>query len=179
MTLQRVLTIIFTASFLIACKRQTPISTTVEQKPVLNNLDTIPDLKEIVNAIAKGNSVESSHIGYGGVPSKQWERYEQLKNKATDAELVTLTDHRNPAVRCYAFQALAAKQSDQTFKVLLKHLNDASVVSTQSGCIVMDQLVGDYFADVVNPDYAEDGVYKLHKKEREILDSILLQSKQK
>lgn len=171
MTIQRILTILFTASLLIACKQQTPISTTVEQKPVLSNRDTIPGLNEIVNAIAKGNSVESSHFG------KQWKRYEQLKKLATDAELVTLTDHKNPAVRCYAFRALAAKQSDQTFKVLVKHLNDASVVSTQSGCIVMDQFVGDYFIYVVNPDYAEDGVYKLHTKEREILDSILLNDK--
>lgn len=134
MTKLQTLAFILTTNILFACGGQERTAKIVEQKPVSINLDTLPDLKKIVDGLEKGNRVESSHIGEGGSPSKQWDKYEQLKKVATIDQLVALTDHKNSAVRCYAFQALAAKRSDKVFSILLKHLNDTSVVHTQSGC---------------------------------------------
>lgn len=135
------------------------------------------DLKGIVDAIEKGSTVESSHIGEGGVPSKQWEKYEQLKKVANADQLIPLTNHKSPAVRCYAFQALAAKSSGKVFNVLLAHLTDTSKVKTQSGCILSNEFVGDYFIEVVTPRRIENDIYKLTSKERAVLDSILLNDK--
>jgi hypothetical protein len=177
MTTLQTLTFILTASILFACGGQKRTDKIVEQNPVSINLDTLPDLKKIVDGIEKGNRVESSHIGEGGSPSKQWDKYEQLKKVATIDQLVALTDHRNSAVRCYAFQALAAKHSDKVFSILLKHINDTSVIHTQSGCIGMTQYTGDYFVDVVTPNYVEIDIYKLNKTEKKTLDSILLNDK--
>jgi hypothetical protein len=177
MTTLHTLTFILTASILFACSGQGRTDKIVEQKPVSINLDNLPDLKKIVDGIEKGNRVENSHIGEGGSPSEQWDKYEQLKKVATIDQLIALTDHKNSAVRCYAFQALATKRSDKVFSVLLKHLNDTSRVSTQSGCMVMTQFVGDYFVDVVTPNYIEVDIYKLNQTEKKTLDSILLNEK--
>lgn len=177
MTILQTLTIILTTSILSACSGQTQTDKIVEQKSDYINLDTLPDLKKIVDEIEKGNRVESSHIGYGGSPSDQYAKYEQLKKTATVEQLTSLTNHKNSAVRCYAFQALASKKADNVFTVLLKHLHDTSTVVTQSGCIVMTELTGDYFIDVVTPDYIALDVYKLNQKERQTLDSILLYDK--
>jgi phosphoglycolate phosphatase-like HAD superfamily hydrolase len=162
---------------LFACSGQVRTDKIVEQNPPSTNLDTLPDLKKIVVGIEKGNRVESSHIGYGGSPSSQWDKYEQLKKVATNDQLISLTDHKNSAVRCYAFQALAAKRSDKIFTVLINHLNDTSIVHTQNGCIGMSQLTGDYFVDVVTLNYIEIDSYKLNPAEKKILDSILLNDK--
>ena len=149
MTPLQTLTFILTASILFACGGQERTDKIVEQKPVSINLDSLPDLKKIVDDIEKRNRVESSHIGVGGSPSKQWDKYEQLKKVATIDQLIALTDHKNSAVRCYAFQALATKRFDKMFPILLKHLKDTATVQTQSGCIVITQFTGDYFVNVV------------------------------
>lgn len=177
MTPLQTLTFILTTSILFACGGQERTDKIIEQKPVSINLDSLPDLKKIVEGIEKANRVESSHIGEGGSPSSQWDKYEQLKKVATIDQLVALTYHKNSAVRCYAFQALATKRSDKIFSVLLKHLKDTSRVYTQSGCIGMTQLVGDYFVEVVTPNYIEVDIYKLNQTEKKTLDSILLNDK--
>ena len=176
-TTLQTLTFILTTSILFACGGQERTDKIVEQKPVSINLDSLPDLKKIVASIEKGNRVESSHVGEGGSPSEQWDKYEQLKKVATVNELVALTYHKNSAVRCYSFQALATKRSDKIFSVLIKHLNDTSKIFTQSGCVGMTQLTGDYFVDVVTPNYIEVDIYKLNQTEKKTLDSILLNDK--
>lgn len=177
MTTVQILTIILTASIFSACSGQKRTDKIVEEKPVSINLDTLPDLKKIVDGIEKRNSVESSHIGEGGSPSAQYAKYEQLKKIATVEQLTALTSHKNSAVRCYAFQALAYKKANNVFTVLLNHLHDTSPVYTQSGCIGMTYFTGDYFIDVVTPNYIDFDVYKLSQKERQTLDSILLYDK--
>ena len=171
------LTIILTTSILFACEGHERTKEIVQTKTISINLDTLPDIKKIVDYIAEGNSVESSHIGYGGIPSDQYAKYEQLKKVSTVKQLTALTDHKNSAVRCYAFQALASKKADNVFTVLLKHLHDTSSVYTQSGCVGMTYFSGDYFIDVVTPDYIDPDVYKLNQKERQTLDSFLLYDK--
>ena len=177
MTTLKTLTIILTTSILFACSGQVRTKENTQEKTVSINFDTLPNLKKIVNGIEKGNRVESSHIGYAGSPSNQYKKYEQLKKIATVEQLTALTDHKNPAVRCYAFQALASKNADNVFAVLLKHLHDTSSVETQSGCIVWTELTADYFINVVTPDYVDLDVCKLNQKERQMLDSILLYDK--
>jgi hypothetical protein len=174
MTTLQCLTFIWAVSILSSCGGQERPNKIVEQKQVSFNIETLPDLKKIVNSIEKGNGVESSHLGKGGIPSKQWAKYEKLKKVATNDQLIALTDHKNPAVRCYAFQALASKRSDKIFPILLKHLNDTSRVSIQRTCVLMTQYVGDYFVDLVTPNSFEVDICKLNQTERKTLDSILL-----
>lgn len=177
MTTLQTLAFILTTSIFFACCGQGRTDKIIEQKPVSINLDTLPDLKKIVTVLENRNSVESSNIGVSGSPSNQYASYEQLKMTATVEELTALTDHKNSAVRCYAFQALASKKADNVFTVLLNHLHDTSSVYTQTGCIGMNYFTGDYFIDIVTPDCIDLDVYKLNPKERQTLDSFLLYDK--
>jgi hypothetical protein len=162
-------------------KHHASSSTSNETSQPERNVEAVENkvgtVQNIVAQIEAGNRVESSHIGIAGSPSSQWDLYKQLKNSATTEQLIDLTDHRNGAVKCYAFHALASKRSDKLFPVLLKHLYDTSTIETQSGCIVMTELVGDYFLNVVTPNYIDLDVYKLNESERRIVDSILVNDK--
>lgn len=135
-------------------------------------MDTIPKLKLIVTEIAIGNSVESSKFGEGGSPSKQWEKYEQLKKSASTEQLIMLTDHKNEAVRCYAFRALTNKNSDKVYPILLNHLHDTSTVFTLTGGHRGREYVGDYFIKTAN--YFQMDLSKYNDKERKALDSLIM-----
>lgn len=133
-----------------------------------------PQIRNTVSKIAQDNMYKSSAIGYGGARPEQWDRFEKLKQNATDQELITLTDHKNPAVRSYAFQALAERNSNSIFEILLNHLTDTAQLQTFQGCIVSSQTVGDFFLDVVTPPYISPTAYKLNRKQRKTVDSLLL-----
>jgi len=131
------------------------------------------ELVSIISALEDGGQVESARLGAAGEPSRQWERYEHLKELATVDQLIGLTDYDNAIVRCYAFQALAAKNAVRVFEVLLRHVDDSESVSVQRGCIGMTELTGDYFINVVTRGADANG-YHLNPTERERLDGILL-----
>lgn len=174
LTGHNLLAIIFTTTIIFSCTQGGRKEKMIEQNIALTHLFRTSGLIKIVSGIEKGNTVESSHIGETNVPSRQWEKYEQLKRTASADQLIQLTDYKNPAVRCYAFQALAAKGSDKIFDILLNHLNDTSKVERRSGCIGWIEFSGDYFIDVVTTKQIDEDVYKLNRSERKILDSILL-----
>jgi hypothetical protein len=108
-----------------SCNGQTPTSSAIR-----------PVIQKIANGIAKDNVLKSAGVGYGGVRTDQWERFEKLKKEATDEELKELTENKNPVVRCYSFQAIATRKSIDVFPILLKHLNDTARIETFQGCIV-------------------------------------------
>lgn len=174
-TLQALLTISILSIF-IGCNRKMAFEQSLENKSTLK-IDIPSNLKNIIIDLEKGKSIESSYIGYQGLPSDQWDKYEQLKKVATIDQLITLTNYQNPIVSSYAFQALAAKNSDKVFPLLLKHLNDTTTVKFQNGCTIHTGLTTDYFIDIVTTDNIEEDTYKLNLSERKILDSILLNDK--
>ncbi len=135
---------------------------------------SIPELKQIVSEIEKWNRVESPFIGHASMSSIQWKKFEQLMKIATEEQLIGLTDHKNSVVRCYAFQALAARNSSKVFKVLLNHLRDTPHVETQRNDLVANYFVGDYLIEAVTPNLFPTDIYKLNYRERKTLDSILL-----
>jgi hypothetical protein len=146
-----------------SCNGQTPTSSAIR-----------PVIQKIANGIAKDNVLKSAGVGYGGVRTDQWERFEKLKKEATDEELKELTENKNPVVRCYSFQAIATRKSIDVFPILLKHLNDTARIETFQGCIVSSQVAGDYFLGVVTPEYIDLDAYKLTSRQRATVDSILL-----
>jgi hypothetical protein len=133
-----------------------------------------PEIGNTVNRIEKDNMLKSLGVGYGGVRTDQWDRYISLKEKATSEELITLTDHNNGVVRCYSFQALATRKDINIFPILIKHLTDTTIITTFQGCIISSQSVGDYFLEVVTPQYIDLEAYKLTDFERHKVDSILI-----
>ncbi len=132
------------------------------------------EINQVVDSIASENIYKSARVGYSDVKTSQWERFLNLKEKAKNNELRQLTNHINPVVRCYSFQALAERQDSMTFQILLNHLKDNEYVLKFKGCMVSGSTVGDFFVDTVTPDYVSLSAYKLTESEQKTLDSLLI-----
>jgi len=131
-------------------------------------------ISEIVTAIAKTNVLMGSAVGIAGERPKQWDRYEALHSKATDKELLALTNDTNSVVRCYAVQALAERKKIDLFPVALRHLSDTALVHTLYGCWGGSQKVGDFFLETITEKSGDDKISRLSEKQRVIIDSLLL-----
>lgn len=132
--------------------------------------------KTIVEKIEKKNMLMGSAVGYGGTRPEQFDNFTDLKNVATDDELQELTNYPNGVVRCYSFWALSYKTSFNLLPIVIRHIPDDESVSTMFGCIVSDENVGDFFINLVTPDYIDINTKKLDSTEFGILDSILIYS---
>lgn len=125
----------------------------------------------IVKKIEKVNVVMSSAVGYEGARTAQYDNFIKLKKNATTSELIDLTNHRNPTVRCYAFWALAENHAVDLYPIILNHINDNELVETLFGCIGGIERVGDFFINVVTNWYTST---KLDLAQFAMLDSILI-----
>ena len=139
-----------------------------------------PEILKIAKKIAKVNEVQSKSIGFTGTRSKQYLRYEKLKNIAHKNELVQLTNHFNPVVRCYAFWALRDRQESNIFPLLLNHIHDTVKVITQTGCIGEYKKTEDFCINLFMEKYLiEEDKYRfnscqLNYAEKRILDSTVI-----
>lgn len=137
-------------------------------------------IQEIVNEIENENKLLSQHIGLGGIPTEQYARFEELQKKATKEELIKFTKHRNPVVRCYSFWGLTERKEENLFPMLLDHLQDTSKVQRQSGCIVSNVSVADFYIELltkkylITEDYYQANNSSINIEEKSILDSIVL-----
>lgn len=113
-------------------------------------------------------------VYYAGIRPPQYDSFTELKNKATEDELVELTNHPNGVVRCYAFWALTYKPTAKLLPIVIAHIVDVSSVNTQFGCIGSSEKVGDFFVDLVTPKYVDFNSKKLTAAEYEYLDSVLV-----
>ncbi|KOY84318.1 hypothetical protein AD998_21455 [bacterium 336/3] len=126
-------------------------------------------IEEIIKRIKDVNQVMGNAVYYEGIKPPQYDNFIELRNKATQKELLELTNHPNGVVRCYAFWALSYIQSVDLLPVIIKHIDDDEFVSTQFGCIRDEEKVGDFFINCINSD-----VRKLSVSESKYLDSILI-----
>jgi hypothetical protein len=130
--------------------------------------------EKVVTKIEKVNELMGSAVYYSGMRPKQYDNFEELQKKATQTELIELTNHPNGVVRCYAFWALSFNHSVDLLPIIIKHINDTTSIDTQFGCIGDTEQVGDFFIDIVTPQYVDLNSKKLTKTEYEYLDSILV-----
>ena len=131
-------------------------------------------IDSLINGIAMDNMLNDEGIGIGWSENTQWKRYLKLSEIATEEELVKLTDHENAVVRGYSFQALAKNKSSKVFSILIDHLTDTATVACFSGCFQTDQMIGDYFINIVTINKDDTTAYKLNEREQAIVDSTLL-----
>lgn len=144
-----------------------------------------PEILKIVHKIAKINELQSETIGYSGTRSKQYKRYEKLRDRARKNELLELTGHSNAVVRCYAFWGLRDRQENDLFDLLLKHMADSATIITFEGCVKDYTKALDFCIKILTEKYLIDKEdYKLNSSclnedQQKILDSILIFSPNK
>jgi hypothetical protein len=130
--------------------------------------------EQIVRKIEKVNELMSSAVYESGTRPLQYDNFAELQKKATKDELIELTNHPNGVVRCYAFWALSYDTSANLFPIVINHISDTTSVKTQFGCIGSREKIGDFFIDVVTPQYIDLNSKKLTTTAYEYLDSVLI-----
>lgn len=130
--------------------------------------------KKTVKRIESVNELMDSAVGYSGTQPKQWDNFEELKKKATKEELIELTNHPNGVVRSYSFWALSHKKDFELYPIVKKHLNDNELINTQFGCVGRQKMVGDFFIDVMTPQYVDLDSEKMNLNQQKKLDSLLI-----
>jgi hypothetical protein len=142
--------------------------TTYNEKSISNKT------KKAVKKIGNVNELMGSAVGYSGTQPKQWDNFEELKKIATKEELIELTNHPNGVVRSYSFWALSHKKEIELYSIVKKHLNDSELINTQFGCIGSQEMVGDFFINVMTPQYVDLNSVKMNSNELKELDSLLI-----
>lgn len=107
--------------------------------------------KTAVKKITKVNELMSSAVYSSGTRPKQWDNFEELKISASIEELIELTNHPNGVVRSYSFWALSLTKNVDLFSIIKTHLNDYELINTQFGSIGGQEMVGDFFIQIMTP----------------------------
>lgn len=93
-----------------------------------------PELAVLVDALAEMKSIESSHVGYAGTKSVAFTRFEQVRDAATEQEIVALLHHESPVVRGYMAQHVATSLGAR-MREIAHLLDDETIVGTLEGCM--------------------------------------------
>ncbi len=117
-----------------------------------------PEIQTLADNLEYGNKIETSTIGFAGLPSPLWADYNLLVEKATHEELLSLLTHKNPVVRCYAFQALVALKDKNVRTIAENFTNDKNSVMIVMGCVISKITVEDFCHDIISiyPKFAID-----------------------
>jgi hypothetical protein len=106
-----------------------------------NALVTTPKARTLVDRLAEQKKIASETIGAAGTPSLEYEIFAQVRRVVSPEEMVALLHHESPIVRGYAAQHVAEKVPGAHAR-LAQLLDDASPVTTMSGCMIFDATVG-------------------------------------
>ncbi len=100
-----------------------------------------------------------SAVYYAGIRPPQFDNFAQLEKTASQQELLTLTEHPNGVVRCYAAWALSHDSTVDLVPIVIRHIQDTATVFTQFGCIGSQERVGDFFIELGNdsPYFRKEG----------------------
>ena len=131
-------------------------------------------INEITIGIAKTNVLMCDAVGFAVECPKQWVRFEALRSKATEKELLALTNDTNAVVRCYAFQALAARNKTDLFPIVVQHLSDTATITTLCGCVGDLQKAGDFYLETITEIRGNHKSYQLNEQQKSTIDSSLL-----
>jgi len=121
---------------ILACFVATLSAQTNEVRPKINN---------IVKKLRKENEVHFGYpVGFAGKPetnNRYYKLYSNLKDKATDEELVKLTKDTSECIVVYSFDILWQRKYANLKDIFLQHQNDTTFFWTAGGCTgVLDRI---------------------------------------
>jgi hypothetical protein len=108
------------------------------------------EVDDAVKVLVKARSFDGKYTGEGGDLSKTYRAYERLAAAASLDRLLTLTDHPNAIVRCYAVEAIAERHPpDRLDGIVASHIDDmAKVLAFFGGCCGAETVAGDVMIEV-------------------------------
>ncbi|MGB1216520.1 MAG: hypothetical protein ACPG5P_01520 [Saprospiraceae bacterium] len=125
---------------IFGCNKKTSTATgeTATKMSEKNSEDKPMSTAEIVKAIADSGQVESSHIGIAAIPSKQHNRFIDLRDNTSNEELKKLLEHKDRIVKYYAFRALR-ENGDMKLKTYYKQMaDDQGTVTVLNGDVMTE-----------------------------------------
>lgn len=102
-------------------------------------------IDKIVNDFISANEVQYENIGMGSQKSPLYQSFLSLKKIATNDELLQLTQHQNPIVRCYAGWALIDKKYSNLESLFENFVNNDATVLTFNIDIKNDDKISSEF----------------------------------
>ncbi len=111
---------------------------------------------------------------YDGRREFQVRYFRDLTNFAREDELIALTQHEKPVIRCYAFWALLEQHYEDAFELLKEHLTDNEEVIVFGDVDAHSHKVGDFYIYLMTQDKIDPFVRKLSEKEQEKLNEMLM-----
>ena len=163
-------TVIFLFIISFSCFTSCESDNSNSVKLLIENNDTLRmqrknNILTFVDCIASNGQVENNSIGFGGGQSASYNCFLELNKIASDQDLIVLTQHLKPTVRCYAFWALCKRKYKDIRTVLTPMLKDTASIHYQSGCIVMGDNVVNFCLDILTPEMIDNNCFKLSDNE--------------
>lgn len=123
------------------------------------SVDTRPSIQRIVTKLSKEKTLHlGAPVGFAGIPEKNnkyYKLYQKLSSKATDKELVTLTNDNSKTVVLYSFLILYSRNYSDLKQVFLKNIKDTSDVWIAGGCTGSIARVNTFMLRQLNPAYMD------------------------
>ena len=145
---------------LLACFVATLSAQTTEVRPSITN---------ITNKLRKENQVHFGYpVGFAGTPetnNKYYKAYLKLKDKATDDELVKLTNDTSECIVVYSFDILWQRQHSSLKTIFLDHQNDTTFFWTAAGCTGMLDRINWFMLRRLSPNHNDESKKHLTKEE--------------
>jgi hypothetical protein len=95
-------------------------------------------IDKLIDKLRKENQVHFGYpVGFAARPetnNKYYKLYLELKDKATDQELIALTNDTSECIVIYSFDILLQRQNPNLKNIFLQHENDTAFFWTASGC---------------------------------------------
>lgn len=135
--------------------------------------EVIHDIRPGIDRIVKKLSKEPiMHLGFpegmGGklaTKNKFYKLFQKLSNRATDPELLALTDHRSKIIVAYSYLILHTRNHKDLKKIFLKYINDSTRVGVAGGCTGSSQQLNLFLLDILNPAYYDSRLPYLKQEE--------------
>jgi hypothetical protein len=97
-----------------------------------------PKIKSIADKLQKDNMVHFGYaVGFSAKPetnNKYFKLYKRLKSKATNQELVELTNSKSEVMVIYAFNILHSRNYEGLKDIFLNYVSDTTWFWTAGGC---------------------------------------------
>lgn len=125
-----------------------PTSKPAATHKATGQLKLSPQLAAAVDTLATHKTIESSHVGAGGVKSEVYTAYEGVAKLASDDQIRAIMHHESPVVRGYMAAHIARNQPSE-LATIYPMMTDETSVGTLDGCMGGQTDVATHTVDAV------------------------------
>lgn len=122
-------------------KPKDSLGISTNENKIVRNLSKFPDIRDqnnlsiILKELQNAECVNENGIGFAGEYTRTYALFERMKQLATESQLNTFLQNKNPVVRVYAFRALKDLKFSSANKAKQMLDNDTTSVCWFSGCL--------------------------------------------